>query len=107
MALFPKDTVIVHGACRGADMIADTVAKALGLETEPHPADWERYGRAAGPIRNDRMLGTGVEMVIAFHNDLQESKGTKNMVMLARNAHVPVKRVTDALQWDEINIAEL
>jgi hypothetical protein len=56
MALFPKDTVIVHGACRGADMIADTVAKALGLETEPHPADWERYGRAAGPIRNDRML---------------------------------------------------
>jgi hypothetical protein len=46
-------------------------------------------------------------MVIAFHNDLQESKGTKNMVMLARNAHVPVKRVTDALQWDEINIAEL
>ena len=100
LAALPLDTVIVHGACQGADTIADTVAKGLGMETEPHPADWGLYGKAAGPIRNKQMLDAGTGMVIAFHNGLMQSKGTKNMVKLARDANVHVKYVTDDFVWD-------
>ena len=100
LAALPSDTVIVHGACQGADMIADTVAKQLGMETEPYPADWGRYGRSAGPIRNKQMLDAGTGMVIAFHNGLMQSKGTKNMVKMARDANVHVKYATDDFVWD-------
>lgn len=47
---------IVHGGCSGADAIAGKVAKALGLEVVVVPAEWAKYGRAAGPKRNERML---------------------------------------------------
>ena len=100
LAALPQDAIIVHGACQGADAIADVIAKELGMKTEPHPAEWERYGRAAGPIRNEEMLHAGARMVIAFHNGLMQSKGTKNMVKLARNANVHVKYVTDDFTWD-------
>src|SRR5262245_38565206 len=49
-------TLIVHGAARGADRLADEVARDLGLPRKACPADWGQYGRAAGPIRNQQML---------------------------------------------------
>ena len=102
-ALQPGD-IIVHGACQGADTIADTVAKELGLETEPHPANWGLYGKAAGPIRNREMLESGIGHVFAFHNGLEQSKGTKNMVSLAFRAHIPVTHVTDKMMWDALGV---
>lgn len=54
------------------------------------PADWKRYGKAAGPIRNQQMLDEGKpDMVIAFHENFNDSKGTKNMVEIARKAGIP------------------
>jgi hypothetical protein len=45
------------------------------------PAEWKKYGNAAGPIRNARMLNEGVpDVVIAFHENIHKSKGTKNMM---------------------------
>ncbi|HSM93365.1 MAG TPA: SLOG family protein [Anaeromyxobacteraceae bacterium] len=49
-------TEIVHGAARGADALADDAARDLGIHRVPFPADWAAHGRAAGPIRNRRML---------------------------------------------------
>ena len=50
------------------------------------------HGKAAGPIRNREMLRDGgPEMVAAFHTDLSQSKGTLDMVRIARSAGVPVK----------------
>lgn len=49
-------TVLRHGACRGADTWAAALASALGIKLEAWPADWNKHGRAAGPIRNRRML---------------------------------------------------
>ena len=81
----PPGTVIIHGAAKGADTIAGEVAVSLGFAVEPYPADWKRYGRAAGPIRNAKMLQDGKpDLVIAFHADIEASKGTKNMLGLAR-----------------------
>ena len=86
----PPDSVIIHGAARGADSIADTVAKTLGLSVESHPADWEKYHRSAGPIRNQEMLKSSVVLVFAFHDSLPRSKGTRDMVKRSIKAKVPV-----------------
>jgi YspA, cpYpsA-related SLOG family len=84
--------VIVEGDARGADTIAGQVARALHLDLVIVPADWNTHGKAAGPIRNKQMLDYILPdgMIIAFHNNLHESKGTKNMVMYGLNAEIPV-----------------
>jgi len=89
-AMFTGSTVI-HGACRGADAIAGKVARELGFAVEEYPADWDKYGRAAGPIRNRQMIKEGnPDLVIAFHPDLSKSKGTADMCSAAKQAGVPV-----------------
>lgn len=91
-------TIIVHGDCRGADKMCGYVADRLGYEVVPVPADWTRHGKAAGPIRNQQMLDQhpDIALVLAFHNDLTQSKGTKDMVWRARQRGVPVNVVTGA-----------
>lgn len=56
LARFPKDTTVIHGAARGADTTAGEEARALGFTVREYPADWAAHDRAAGPIRNQRML---------------------------------------------------
>jgi hypothetical protein len=47
-------SVIISGGARGADALAAEYARAAGIELIEHPAEWKRYGRVAGPIRNGR-----------------------------------------------------
>jgi len=86
----PCDTTIIEGECRGADLIAREVAEELGMIVEPHPAEWNKFGKRAGPLRNQEMLNSGVDLVLAFHEDLSQSKGTKHMVEIARKNNIPV-----------------
>lgn len=89
--LFPKDTIVIHGAARGVDSTAGQVASAAGLEVVEFPADWKTYGVRAGPIRNQQMLTEGKpDIVIAIHDDPALGKGTADMVRRARLAKVPV-----------------
>jgi hypothetical protein len=86
-----KDTIIIHGACRGADQIAGELAKKYGLEVIEYPAEWDKYGRAAGPIRNKQMLDDeNPSLVLAFHRNLALSKGTLNMITQAEMRAIPV-----------------
>ena len=83
------DTVI-EGEARGADRFARGVAESMGLKVMPFPADWTKYHKAAGAIRNQQMLDEGKpDEVWAFHDDLGNSKGTKDMVDRARKAGLP------------------
>jgi len=89
-----SDTTVIHGACGGADAISSTTARNLGMTVESYPADWTGYGRAAGPIRNQQMLDEGKpDLVIAFHSDIENSKGTADMVRRARKANIPIRVV--------------
>lgn len=82
---------IVEGEARGADRIAPHEARLAGMEVIAMPADWEKYGRAAGPIRNQEMLDIGApSLVVFFHNDLSRSKGTADMVRRAERQGIPV-----------------
>jgi len=88
--LEPGD-VIIQGGAKGADRIAWLVGDRYGLEVLLFAAEWALYGRAAGPIRNQRMLDEGEpDEVWAFHPDLPQSKGTKDMVKRALKAGLPV-----------------
>ena len=84
------NTIIIHGAARGADAIAGVIASELGMPVKSYPADWVRYKRAAGPIRNRQMYDTELpDLVVAFHNDLVNSKGTKDMIEYAKSKGTP------------------
>lgn len=85
------ETVIIHGNCRGADKIAGYVGNELGMTVEVYPANWKKYGLAAGPIRNKEMLDKGKpDLVIAFHHNLESSVGTKDMITQAKRAGVDI-----------------
>ena len=86
-----KDTIIIHGAPLGADSLAGEIAELLGLQVISVPANWYRLGKSAGMVRNKLMLDMSPDLVIAFHNNLAESKGTKHMISIAHKANIPVK----------------
>ena len=85
-----RSSVIIHGAANGADSIAGMVGNALGFEVIPVRAEWDKYGKAAGPIRNKKMLDMEPSLVLAFHKDIENSKGTKHMVEIAKEKGVQV-----------------
>lgn len=88
----PPGVEIIHGGCRGVDMMADQLARELGFVVKQFPADWNKYGRTAGPIRNKEMLKYASEKISAvylFHQHITDSKGTKNMMNQAQSAGVP------------------
>lgn len=85
----PGDTLI-HGCAKGADQLAEyvlTMHMFSELSNIPaiqrFPADWEKHGKAAGPIRNQQMLDEGKpDLVLVFPG----GKGTADMVLKAEKA---------------------
>lgn len=83
---------LIHGAARGADSLAERWAKDNADNIEAYPADWDKYGKRAGYIRNVQMLNEGKpDLVIAFPG----GKGTQMMINLAEAAGIPVVKVND------------
>lgn len=82
---------IIHGNCRGADKLAATAGKSLGLPVFACDAQWEFYGRSAGPVRNKWMADMEPDLVWAFHADMSHSTGTKNMIKHAQAQNIPFK----------------
>lgn len=84
-------TKVIHGDCRGADKICGYVARQRGIEVIPVPAKWSIFGpKRAGPIRNREMLKYNPELTIAFHDNIEKSKGTKDMITASKEKGVTV-----------------
>ncbi len=85
---------IIEGEARGADSIARQVAQFLDMKVLKFPANWNKYGRSAGMIRNQQMLDEGdPDSVVAFHQDIKNSKGTAHMMRIAKAIGLPVTLV--------------
>ena len=72
-----EEIIIVSGTARGADTLALKYADQKGFKTEKYPADWDKYGKSAGHIRNAVMADVG-DTLIAFWDG--KSPGTKDMI---------------------------
>jgi hypothetical protein len=81
---------LIHGAAPGADWLAKRWAEAHSIPVTGYPARWDLDGKAAGPIRNARMLREGrPDLVLAFPG----GRGTDDMVRRALAANVTVVQI--------------
>lgn len=91
---------IIEGEAKGADIMGRVVAQELGISCLSFPAQWDLFGRSAGFIRNKVMLLEGKpDLVLAFHDNIPSSKGTKHMMAIAREAGVPVWLINYKNEW--------
>lgn len=112
----PSKVYIIEGEAQGADLIGKQVAHAIGVPNDhilEFPAPWNDvdgkpsnqlgkrnngspYWKLAGPFRNQQMIEFGQpNLVLAFHNSIANSKGTKNMLLLARKAGIESYIITE------------
>ena len=82
-------TVVRVGDARGLDALVRAVARSLEMPLEVHVAEWNRYGRAAGHVRNSVMLD-GAKVLLAFYGPSGRTPGTANAIANALRLGVPV-----------------
>lgn len=80
--------IIVSGGAKGADALGERYAIQNGFEIERYLADWDTYGKSAGPRRNKKMAEVS-DFVICFWNG--QSRGTKSMIEYANKCGKPVR----------------
>lgn len=77
----PKGTMILHGGANGVDKYVDKIARLMGFNVMIFPAEWEKYYKGAGMIRNKIMLEQS-DYLIAFWDGI--SRGTKGIIEIAK-----------------------
>lgn len=86
---------IISGGARGADRLGERYAKEKGYNLKIFPVDWNTYGKSAGYRRNAEMDKFAAEdkngVLFAFWDT--ESKGTKNMIDVAKRYNLDVMEI--------------
>ena len=80
-------TEIVSGNARGIDRIGEEYAKKNNILIKYFPAEWDRYGRSAGYIRNAEMAKYADGLLAIWDG---ESKGTKHMIEIAKKYELSI-----------------
>ena len=79
---FRKNTEIVSGTAKGADLLGEKYANERGFSIKRFSADWDKFGKSAGYKRNEQMAEYA-DVCVCFWNG--KSKGTQHMINLANN----------------------
>ena len=82
-----EEIEIVSGNARGADKLGERYAKEHNLPVKLFPANWDKYGKRAGYLRNQEMANYS-DVLIAFWDE--KSKGTKHMIDIAKKQGLTV-----------------
>jgi len=86
-----ESVTVVHGGARGADTLAgEAVRDYSWVDVEIHPADWEKYGKRAGYLRNAEMADLDPDVCLAFFKTRAGNRGTQMMVDLCLKRGIPV-----------------
>ncbi|MBK3559290.1 DUF2493 domain-containing protein [Streptomyces sp. MBT56] len=86
-----REAALIHGDCpTGADALADAYALEVGMNVLKFPADWARYGKRAGFVRNAEMVGEAPDICLAFIRD--GSRGATMTADLAEKAGIETRR---------------
>lgn len=72
-----RDIMILSGKARGADTLGERFAEQCGIKVIEFAADWDKHGKAAGPIRNEE-LAQNADVAIVFWDG--KSRGSRNMI---------------------------
>lgn len=80
-------TEVVCGGAKGADDLGRNHAICMDLDLKMFPADWDKLGRRAGPLRNIQM-GDYADQLLALWDG--ESRGTKHMIEYMQKLNKPV-----------------
>lgn len=85
-----ENVFFIFGDCTGVDTIAKNICEEYKLPFKVFTAKWHKYGKAAGYKRNNKMIKRNPDIVMAYHSDIANSKGTKMCVELARKKNIKV-----------------
>jgi len=86
---------LIHGGAKGADSLCATWAKSTGIPVHLFRADWDKFGKRAGHIRNQQMIDEGKpDAAIAFPG----GRGTADMVRRCISAGLPVWSLPDNIE---------
>ena len=80
-------TLVISGTCWGIDQLGESWALDHGVPVLPMPAEWNKFHKAAGPIRNAKMADIGECLICLCMSD---SRGSLNMIDCMRKLNKPV-----------------
>ena len=87
-----EEVTILCGMARGADLLGKRYADENNIDVWEYPANWEKYGKQAGYLRNSQMADEGTHLV-AFWNGTVKGSGTYNMIQIAHKRGLIVRVV--------------
>ena len=79
-----RKILFISGAAKGADQLGEMFADTNNFAVKRFPANWDKYQKAAGPIRNKQMAEYAAEetgVLFAFWDG--KSRGIRNMINTA------------------------
>ncbi len=81
-------THIITGDCTGIDAQARNMARSLDwAELIVHEADWDKYPKAAGPIRNQKIIDDADMLIVIWDG---KSRGSKDTILKAVKKGIPI-----------------
>lgn len=87
---YEKPDVIIEGGAKGADVLGRRYANENNIECQEYKADWDRYGKSAGYIRNSEMVNQLDKTDKAFIFWDGKSKGTKHTIDLCNKKNIEI-----------------
>jgi len=80
-------TEVISGTANGADKLGEQWATLNWIPIQRFPADWEKHGKRAGYIRNDRMANFADQVIVIWDG---RSKGSESMINIAKRKGLPI-----------------
>lgn len=90
-----EEIVIVSGTARGADTLGEKYAEERGYKVERYPANWDKYGKRAGYLRNKKMAEVS-NACIVFLSSKAENKGSKMMISIATEEKLLIRVIKES-----------